>query len=73
LIHHLDLQAGNGIVQGISRVLFPPKLFDGSEDVDGPSPEGEQDGEVTIPNGNLPELPTLPSLPSLTPAGVPRS
>eukprot|EP01026_Neomeris_dumetosa_P017847 TRINITY_DN1693_c0_g1_i2.p2 TRINITY_DN1693_c0_g1~~TRINITY_DN1693_c0_g1_i2.p2 ORF type:complete len:235 (+),score=30.11 TRINITY_DN1693_c0_g1_i2:15-719(+) len=60
-----DIFAVNGVAHGISRVMFPPPIFDIVAEEQG-VPVPEEEIEV-LPNiGALPILPSLPTLPGLS-------
>eukprot|EP01025_Chloroclados_australasicus_P000290 TRINITY_DN1013_c0_g1_i4.p1 TRINITY_DN1013_c0_g1~~TRINITY_DN1013_c0_g1_i4.p1 ORF type:complete len:508 (+),score=81.71 TRINITY_DN1013_c0_g1_i4:193-1716(+) len=66
-IVHPDIIAGNGVVHGISRVMFPPPIFDSVEALEeaAPTPESPEDPLTGPGLTGLPGLPGLPQLPTL--------
>jgi len=66
--------AGNGVIHGISRVMFPPPMFDAVEEASNvPVPEDEMEViGAEVMSGALPTLPGLPGLSSTLPS-LPRN
>eukprot|EP01024_Parvocaulis_polyphysoides_P029226 TRINITY_DN26383_c0_g1_i1.p5 TRINITY_DN26383_c0_g1~~TRINITY_DN26383_c0_g1_i1.p5 ORF type:complete len:205 (-),score=35.75 TRINITY_DN26383_c0_g1_i1:939-1553(-) len=64
-----DIMAGNGVIHGISRVMFPPPMFDAVEESSNlPVPEDEIEViGAEVMSGALPTLPGLPGLSSTLP------
>eukprot|EP01025_Chloroclados_australasicus_P011725 TRINITY_DN15186_c1_g1_i3.p1 TRINITY_DN15186_c1_g1~~TRINITY_DN15186_c1_g1_i3.p1 ORF type:complete len:492 (-),score=78.85 TRINITY_DN15186_c1_g1_i3:639-2114(-) len=71
-VYYPDIFAANGVIHGISRVMFPPPMFSDVEEEEllAPTPDGIGDiasdnsllGLPIIDGTQLPRLPNLPSL-----------
>eukprot|EP01026_Neomeris_dumetosa_P047936 TRINITY_DN4129_c1_g1_i1.p3 TRINITY_DN4129_c1_g1~~TRINITY_DN4129_c1_g1_i1.p3 ORF type:complete len:165 (+),score=25.83 TRINITY_DN4129_c1_g1_i1:262-756(+) len=62
IVLYPDIIGGNGVIHGISRVLFAPPMFDDTaEESSAPAPEIED----IVVVGSTPSLPTLPELPGI--------